>query len=292
MMKRTVAAHKKRYARGLADLVIEAHFLASFDHPNIGKLHGITAGVTLFNPVSCTIEPTLSQPSQSSCFLILEMIEGTLDERLTKWQNEEFNGGIFRAALKKKRKKRLMDRIKVGLDLAQALEYLHRNKILYRDLKPENIGFDSRGVLKLFDFGLAKELKSKDRVPDGTYRLTGNSGSRRYMAPEVAKKETYNLAADIYSFSILLWELCTTEKPFDGYNHFKHEEEVIMNGFRPKLSKLNMDGNEGTLIRNFLQDGWNANQFHRPSINDTVKILQQVINDQEPSLHSDTASTD
>ena len=86
-----------------------------------------------------------------------------------------------------------------------------------RAQKPENIGFTKEGVLKLFDFGLAKELKPHRRLPDGTYQLTGNTGSRRYMAPEVAGVRPYNLSVDAYSFGILLWELSALEKPFDGF---------------------------------------------------------------------------
>lgn len=57
--------------------------------------------------------------------------------------------------------------------------------IIYRDLKPENIGFDIRGDCKLFDFGLARELRPNLKNTDGLYALTGLTGSRRYMAPEV-----------------------------------------------------------------------------------------------------------
>ena len=56
--------------------------------------------------------------------------------------------------------------------------------MLYRDLKPSNVGFDSQGRVQLFDFGLAKEVNSLDAGNDGTYLLSGNTGSPRFMAPE------------------------------------------------------------------------------------------------------------
>jgi serine/threonine protein kinase len=56
--------------------------------------------------------------------------------------------------------------------------------IIYRDLKPDNIGFDVRGDVKIFDFGLAKEFDPAKKAADGTYKLTADTGSLRYMAPE------------------------------------------------------------------------------------------------------------
>jgi serine/threonine protein kinase len=55
--------------------------------------------------------------------------------------------------------------------------------VIYRDLKPDNVGFDVRGDVKIFDFGLAKELDPNKRLDDGTYKLTSDTGSLRYMAP-------------------------------------------------------------------------------------------------------------
>jgi serine/threonine protein kinase len=59
----------------------------------------------------------------------------------------------------------------VLLQLAAALMYLHENNIIYRYTKPQNVGFDVRGDLKLFDFGLAKLLPSNDNYQD-TYKLS------------------------------------------------------------------------------------------------------------------------
>jgi serine/threonine protein kinase len=70
--------------------------------------------------------------------------------------------------------------------------------IIYRDLKPDNIGFDVRDDVKIFDFGLAAEMHPSLRVNGtNTYRLTAESGSPRYMAPEVALGQPYNHLVDV-----------------------------------------------------------------------------------------------
>lgn len=61
------------------------------------------------------------------------------------------------------------------------------DSVIYRDLKPDNIGFDVRGDVKIFDLGLAKEVDPKTKLEDGTYNLTADTGSLRYMAPEGKK---------------------------------------------------------------------------------------------------------
>jgi serine/threonine protein kinase len=61
------------------------------------------------------------------------------------------------------------------------MSYLHEHNIIHRDIKPENIGFDIRDDVKIFDFGFAKELHVEDRLSDGTFHLTGMTGSLRYM---------------------------------------------------------------------------------------------------------------
>lgn len=70
-----------------------------------------------------------------------------------------------------------MERFTVARDIASAMQYLHCQDIVYRDLKPDNIGFDSEGVLKMFDFGLAKRVTSADKTDGDLYNLTGNTGT-------------------------------------------------------------------------------------------------------------------
>eukprot|EP00957_Ditylum_brightwellii_P160693 12233722-Ditylum_brightwellii.AAC.1 len=97
---------------------------------------------------------------------------------------------------KSKRRAMLTERLRHAADLADAVRYLHSRRIIFRDLKPDNVGYDSQGVLKLFDFGLAKELREHQRNSEGTYNLSGNTGSQRYMAPEVSLRQPYDERVD------------------------------------------------------------------------------------------------
>ncbi len=70
------------------------------------------------------------------------------------------------------------------------MEFLHSNRVIYRDLKPHHIGFGVEVTVRLFDFGLARIHEEGER------KLTGCTGSARYMALEVARSQAYSFPAD------------------------------------------------------------------------------------------------
>jgi len=142
--------------------------------------------------------------------------------------------------------------------------------IVYRDLKPDNIGFDVRGDIKLFDFGLAKTLEAKDLVDDTTYKLTGNTGSLLYMAPEVFHNKPYNTKVDIYSFGILYWQICAMESPFPNFTCKMIEDLVLKEGYRPSV----MDGwSWGDVMKSC----WANDISVRPSAEDLLKSIGELL---------------
>lgn len=90
-------------------------------------------------------------------------------------------------------------------EILLALEYLHKNGVIFRGLKPEDVLLDSRGHVKLTDFGLAKSTKSKS----STFW-----GSPLYLAPEIIKGEKQTIAVDFWSFGVLLYEMMCGKPPF------------------------------------------------------------------------------
>ena len=149
------------------------------------------------------------------------------------------------------------------------------HSIIYRDLKPDNVGFDVRDDVKLFDFGLARELppRRQDDLYDTTlYNLSVQTGSLRYMAPEVAIGKPYNLKADVYSFGILLWQILSLETPFSGYNVRMHKNMVVGAGARPKI-KQKWPSDVAFVMRNC----WSANIKNRLNFDETQNILKDVI---------------
>lgn len=130
------------------------------------------------------------------------------------------------------------------------------------------MGFDANNVVKIFDFGLAKRLDPDDRTDDELYMLTGNTGSLRYMAPEVAIGLPYDQRVDSYSFGILFWQICALATPYAGYSMKMHEEKVVRAGYRPKPDSSWPDG-----WSDLMKECWSAEIHNRPSFEYIVGSL-------------------
>lgn len=175
----------------------EARAVAGLCHPNLAVIHAA--------------ESSFGVP-----ILVFELLEGgTLASRLDR--------GPLGAA----------EVLNLGVDLASAIEVVHRAGILHRDLKPANVGFTGAGVVKVLDFGLSRFIGDVRSEAHGTSRSaaadptdgTANEawtrsdvvvGTLGYFSPEAAVGEPPDPMFDVWSLSVVLYEAATGRNPFLG----------------------------------------------------------------------------
>lgn len=172
----------------LARFEREAKTLAALNHPNIAQVHGV-----------------IDEPPA----LVMELVEGEdLAERLAR-------GPIP-----------LDEALPIARQVADALEAAHERGVIHRDLKPANIKLRADGVVKVLDFGLAKAMESTDAsnaalmdsptVTSPATQLGMVLGTAAYMAPEQAKGRAVDRRADLWAFGVVLYEMLTGRRAFEG----------------------------------------------------------------------------
>merc|ERR1712176_642413 len=199
-----------------------------------------------------------SDGTHDGFFLIMERLVDTLAGRINEWSENPAT------------ETSLDQKLNIAQQLADALRYLHERRIVFRDLKPANIGFSQYDdKLKLFDFGLSTELPKLGNSDD-TYVMSG-SGTRRYMAVEVVKKHPYNCKADVYGWSMVLWEILNLTKPYEEYSTEEHYLKVCKFGERPTLS-----ASLPCSIQSLLEDCWTGVVSRRLDMSEVCKRLDQI----------------
>ncbi|MEN6606772.1 MAG: protein kinase, partial [Bryobacteraceae bacterium] len=165
----------------------EARTVAALNHPNICTLHDVGPN-----------------------YLVMELVEGeTLVERIKQGPMP------------------LDEALAIVCQVADALEAAHSKGIVHRDLKPGNIKIKSDGTVKVLDFGLAKMAEgvvasSSDPSMSPTLTLEAAThvgailGTASYMSPEQAKGRAVDKRADIWAFGVVLYEMLTGSRLFDG----------------------------------------------------------------------------
>lgn len=164
----------------LARFQREGELLASLRHPHIARL--LDAG----------------QADDGTPYLALEWVEGL---GLLAWAAQ---AGLSTA-----------QRLRLFLQVLDAVAYAHSRLVIHRDLKPANILVDESGQVKLLDFGIAK-LVQADGAVDATAltRAAGRVLTTAYAAPEQVRGDALTPAADVYALGVLLFELLTGQRPY------------------------------------------------------------------------------
>lgn len=170
----------------------EARVLATLDHPSIARLHGVLEA----NGWPC---------------LVMEYVDGlTLAERLERW-------GPLPPA----------EATALFRGVVEAIAYVHAQHVLHRDIKANNIKVDSRGHVKLLDFGIAKS-------PETASLTVAHSlvGTPQYLSPEQIRGRVADERSDIWSLGVLFYEMLTARMPFAGNTAMELDEAVCRGGYR------------------------------------------------------------
>lgn len=113
--------------------------------------------------------------------------------------------------------------LKIIRDLLSALDYAHKQGIVHRDIKPANLLIEPGGRVKLTDFGVARIQDSGEAT-----RTQGSMvGTLKYMAPEQVQGQKIDSRADLFSAGVVLYQLLTDKRPFDGDNDFSIIHQII-----------------------------------------------------------------
>ena len=171
----------------LARFEREAQLLASLNHTNIAVIHGV-------------------EEHEGKPFLVMELIEGdTLEDRL-------LTGPLP-----------VEEVLIIAAQVAEALKAAHKKSIIHRDLKPANIKVTADGVVKVLDFGLAKQFYDGSKEIDSeaatlpVMTMEGTVvGTPAYMSPEQALGQAIDARADIFSFGAITYEMLTGGRAFTG----------------------------------------------------------------------------
>lgn len=254
---------EKDFQKGARELVTEAFILSHLQHENIVQLRGIAAG---------NVDAAFEQPG--GYFLIMEALEQTFDVLLDQWRElDSRKGGFFF----KKKKNALIPSLHhrmslIALQICKGMEYLHKQHVMFRDFKPHNIGMGQDGKIKIFNFGLAREVPP---VPGQTeVMIKGTAGSLRYIAPENILGDGCFFPGDVYSFGVLLWELLSLDVPFENMSRPSHfEVEMATEGYRPNIRRV---GAVPKSVKVLIQDCWDEDRSVRPTFSEVREVLESV----------------
>eukprot|EP00249_Psilotum_nudum_P036851 c8875_g1_i1 orf=12-1340(-) len=181
---------------------------------------------------------------------------------------EYLPGGSLRAFLNKNEPQSLsMDMvIRIALDVAKGMEYLHSQGVIHRDLKSENLVLTDDLRVKVADFGISCLESQWDN-------MKGFNGTYRWMAPELINEKPYSRKVDVYSFGIVLWELLTGLVPFAEMTAVQAAFAVSQKNTRPSVWQT-----WPLPLSNLMQKCWRADPDKRPEFREVVKSLEQFGN--------------
>jgi len=205
--------------------------------------------------------------------------------------SELCDGGTVFALLHERQELSILwsQRLKVAVDTAKGMNFLHRQRVIHRDLKSLNLLLAARVEstsdipwTKISDFGLSRYMPL---APSGSLgstgcMMTGGVGTPFWIAPEVIRGEIYDEKADVYSFGIVLYELICRRIPYDGSGLEPLSIAfAVTNGRRPDCSYVPKGC--PVHLRRSMHCCWAPSPRDRPSFDGALELLKRAQNSQE-----------
>lgn len=172
--------------------------------------------------------------------------------------------------------------------LALGMNYLHTctPPIIHRDLKPANLLIDHSGVLKISDFGLSKVRPDPAKQESDKFVMTGETGSYRFMAPEVFRHQHYTEVVDVYSFAMIFFYILVGRPPWPHLPGLTAVKKASEEGDRPNIPR-DLD----LRLQNLLKECWDDNPSVRPPFSRIIDILSDYNRDVFHLSKDDVAPT-
>uniref|UniRef100_A0A914DTB2 receptor protein-tyrosine kinase n=1 Tax=Acrobeloides nanus TaxID=290746 RepID=A0A914DTB2_9BILA len=225
-----------------ADFLMEASIMGQFQHDNVIQLVGV---VTKTEPIMIITE---------------FMLNGALD----KFLRSNDNGSIS-----------IQQLVEMLCGIASGMKYLNDMGYVHRDLAARNVLVDDRLTCKIADFGLSRGLRGA-AATEKVYTTNGGKIPIRWTAPEAIHHHKYTTASDVWSFGIVMWEVCSFgERPYWDWTNQKVITEVDQ-GYR-----LPCPMDAPPILHNMMQHCWQWDRHKRPKFAEILTRLTAFANELE-----------